>query len=204
MPVTVLAGPSAALWRAWACLGAQGCPGNPVRETNDSVGHSPQQNALTQAAEAPWDKALAAEIIAAHAGLAGATLPILHALQAAFGFVPRSCQPMIAEALNLSRAEIHGVVSFYHDFRAAPPGRHVLKICRAEACQAMGVVALAEQVLSEAGIGWGGTTPDGALTIEASYCLGLCACAPAGLLDGEPLGRLDEAALGGVLERVRA
>jgi formate dehydrogenase subunit gamma len=155
-------------------------------------------------AEAPWDKALAAEIIAAHAGLAGATLPVLHALQAAFGFVPRGCQAMIADALNLSRAEIHGVVSFYHDFRAAPPGRHVLKICRAEACQAMGGVGIAEGVLDQAEIGWGGTTADGALTIEASYCLGLCACAPAGLLDGEPLGRLNQSALGAVLDRVRA
>ena len=156
-----------------------------------------------QAAEAPWDPALAAQIIAAHTGKAGATLPMLHALQAAFGYVPRGCQAMIAEALNLSRAEIHGVVSFYHDFRAAPPGRHVLKICRAEACQAMGAVGLAERVLRQAGLAWGSTTEDGALTIEASYCLGLCACAPAGLLDGAPLGRLDEARLSGILEGAR-
>ncbi len=157
---------------------------------------------LTRPVEA--DAALAAEIIAAHAGVAGATLPILHALQAAFGFIPRECQPMIAEALNLSRAEIHGVVSFYHDFRASPPGRHVLKLCRAEACQAMGVVRLAETFLSAAGVGWGETTADGALTIEASYCLGLCACAPAGLLDGEPLGRLDEARLAAIWQQARA
>ena len=171
-----------------------------VQERTGHLGHSPQQNALD---EAPWDRALAAEIIAAHEGMAGATLPILHALQAAFGFVPRGSQAMIAEALNLSRAEIHGVVSFYHDFRAAPPGRHVLKICRAEACQAMGVVALADGLLGREGVDWGGTTADGALTIEGSYCLGLCACAPAGLLDGEPLGRLDAAGLHAALEGAR-
>jgi formate dehydrogenase subunit gamma len=171
---------------------------------DSSVGHHPEHRHLTQAAEPGWDKALAAEIIAAHAALPGAVLPILHAVQAAFGFVPRGCHAMIAEALNLSRAEIHGVVSFYHDFRAAPPGRHVLKLCRAEACQATGGAALAEGLLAQAGIGWGGTTPDGALTIEPSYCLGLCACAPAGLLDGAPLGRLDEAALGAALEEALA
>ena len=97
------------------------------------MGHSPVKPADTEALDALWDRAVAADIIAAHARLEGATLPILHALQAAFGFVPRGCQAMIAEALNLSRAEIHGVVSFYHDFRAAPPGRHVLQLCRAEA-----------------------------------------------------------------------
>jgi formate dehydrogenase subunit gamma len=166
------------------------------------MGYSPATKADAQAA--PWDVDLAAEIIASHAGLAGATLPILHALQAAFGFVPRGAQTMIAEALNLSRAEIHGVVSFYHDFRAAPPGRHVLKICRAEACQAMGAAALAERFLKQAGTGWGETTADGALTIEASYCLGLCACAPAALLNGAPLGRLDEAGLDAVLQEARA
>ena len=154
--------------------------------------------------EAPWDRELATEIIAAHAGMAGASLPILHALQAAFGFVPRGSQAMVAEALNLSRAEIHGVVTFYHDFRAAPPGRHVLKICRAEACQAVGATALAERALAQAGVAWGGTTEDGALTIEASYCLGLCACGPAALLDGAPLGRLDAAGLNAVLAEARA
>ncbi len=164
---------------------------------------APSQRPHASAEEAPWDVALAAEIIASHEGVAGATLPILHALQAAFGFVPRGSQAMIAEALNLSRAELHGVVSFYHDFRKAPPGRHVLKICRAEACQAMGCAALAERCLAQAGIGWGGTTADGGLTIEGSYCLGLCACAPAALLDGAPLGRLDEARLVAALDEAR-
>jgi formate dehydrogenase subunit gamma len=150
-----------------------------------------------------WDKAEAAAIISAHAGQPGATLPILHALQAAYGFVPRLAQPMIAEALNLSRAEIHGVVSFYHDFRSAPPGRHVLKLCRAEACQAMGAAAVNARALRQAGIAWGGTTADGALTIEPAYCLGLCACAPAALLDGEPVGRLDDAGLAALVAQCR-
>lgn len=117
-------------------------------------------------------------------------LPILHALQAAFGCIPRPALPFVARALNLTRAEVHGVVSFYHDFREEPAGRQVLKLCRAEACQSMGVEALARQILDHFGVDWGATTADGRLTIEATYCLGLCACAPAALLDGEPLGRL--------------
>ncbi len=100
------------------------------------------------------DARRAAAVIEAHRGLAGAMLPILHALQEEFGYVPREAEPMIAEALNLSRAEVFGVISFYHDFRREPPGRHVLKICRAEACQAMGAVALADGLLP--GLGWPG------------------------------------------------
>jgi formate dehydrogenase subunit gamma len=157
----------------------------------------------TSLAGAAWDEPEAARIIAAHAGVPGATLPILHALQEAFGFVPRQTHAMIADALDLSRAEIHGVVSFYHDFRAAPPGRHVLKICRAEACQAMGGAALAESALRQTGAAWGGTSRDGSVTIEPSYCLGLCACAPAALLDGEPMGRLSEASLAAALSDCR-
>ena len=146
-----------------------------------------------------WDAAEAADIIAAHAGMEGATLPILHALQDAFGFVPRESEAMIADALNLSRAEIRGVVSFYHDFRSAPPGKHVLKLCRAEACQSVGAVALAENLLRRLAVEWGGTTKDGAWTIEPAYCLGLCACGPAALLDGEPLARLNDSKLAEML-----
>jgi formate dehydrogenase subunit gamma len=99
--------------------------------------------------------------------------------------------PFLASALNLSRAEVHGVVSFYHDFRHEPAGRHVLKLCRAEACQSMKGPEIADQVLKRFNIDWGGTTPDGRLTVEATYCLGLCACAPSAMLDGEPMARLD-------------
>ena len=135
------------------------------------------------------------EIVAAHAGLEGAALPILHQVQAAFGHVPQAALPVIAEALNISRAEIHGVVSFYHDFRAEPAGRHVLKLCRAEACQAMGANRLAAQVQARLGIGWHQTTPDGAVTLEPVFCLGLCACGPAAMLDGRLVGRAEATAL---------
>ena len=131
------------------------------------------------------------EIVAAHAGLEGPLLPILHAVQAEFGCVPRDAVPVLAEALNLSRAEVHGVVSFYHDFRQAPAGRRVVRLCRAEACQSMGGEAVAAQLLARLGVDWGGTTADGAVTVEPAYCLGLCAVAPAALVDGEPVGRLD-------------
>ena len=137
-----------------------------------------------------WNESRASEIIRQHDGREGPLLPILHDVQAEFGCIPAPAIPQIAEALNLTRAEVHGVVSFYHDFREAPAGRHVLKLCRAEACQSMQGEALAERVLDRFGLDWGGTTPDGHLTVEATYCLGLCASAPSALLDGEPRGRL--------------
>lgn len=133
----------------------------------------------------------------------GPLLPILHAIQDEFGYVPDEVKPVIAEALNLSRAEVHGVVSFYHDFRAHPSGRHVLKLCRAEACQSMGGEQLAASLLSRLGIDWHGTTPDNAITIEPVYCLGLCAMAPAAMLDGEPHARLDEHCLGDLVAEAR-
>ena len=150
-----------------------------------------------------WDTALAAEIIAAHAGMEGAALPVLHALQEEFGFVPKESEAMIADALNLSRADVHGVVSFYHDFRRTAPGRHVLHVCRAEACQATGAAAMADRLLARLGVAWGGTTADGSLTVEPTFCLGLCACGPAALLDGEPLARLDDAKLLEATEEAR-
>ena len=144
---------------------------------------------------AAWDEVEARAIIGLHKEREGALLPILHDLQAAFGCVSPAAVRLVADALNLSRAEVHGVVSFYHDFREQPAGRHVLKLCRAEACQAMGGEALARQALDRFGLEWGDTTPDGRLTVEAVYCLGLCACAPSALLDGEPFGRLSPQSL---------
>jgi formate dehydrogenase subunit gamma len=138
-----------------------------------------------------WTVERVQEIVAAHAHLEGPLLPILHALQAEFGFVPREAVPVVAHALNLTRAEVYGVVSFYHDFREAPAGRRVVKLCRAEACQSMGGVALAEAVLKHFRVGWGETTADGAVTIEPVYCLGLCSVAPSALVDGEPHGRVE-------------
>jgi formate dehydrogenase subunit gamma len=124
--------------------------------------------------------------------LEGPLLPILHGIQEEFGFVPTESLPVIANALNISRAEVHGVVSFYHDYRKEPAGRHVLKLCRAEACQSMGGDAIAERVQELLGIKFHETAKDGSVTLEPVYCLGLCACAPSAMLDGEVIGRLDE------------
>ena len=141
----------------------------------------------------PWSTAAGAEIIAKHAHVEGATLVILHALQEAFGYVPEPAIAMIASALNLSRAEVHGVFTFYHDFRRKPAGRHVLKLCRAEACQAAGGDAIAARAEARLGVKLGDTTPDERVTLEPIYCLGLCATAPSAMLDGRVVGRLDEA-----------
>jgi formate dehydrogenase subunit gamma len=141
----------------------------------------------------PWDAARGAEIIAAHAHREGATLVILHALQDAFGCVPEAAIPMVADALNLSRAEVHGVFTFYHDFRREPAGRHVLKLCRAEACQAAGGDALAARAEAKLGIAMGDTTADDRVTLQPVHCLGLCAIAPSAMLDDRPVGRLDQA-----------
>jgi formate dehydrogenase subunit gamma len=150
-----------------------------------------------------WEDGSAAEIIGGLAKEEGAMLPILHALQERFGYVPEAAVPMVAEALNLSRAEVHGVVTFYHDFRHKPAGEHVLKLCRAEACQAMGADALAARACDRLGVGWGETTPDGKVTLEPIFCLGLCATAPSAMLDGKLVGRLNAGRLDSLLDRVR-
>src|SRR5947209_18417000 len=151
-----------------------------------------------------WDETRGAEIIAEHAKQEGATLVVLHALQQAFGYVPEAAIPVVAQALSLSRAEVHGVFTFYHDFRREPAGRHVLKLCRAEACQAAGGDALAARAEAKLGIALGRTTADARVTLEPIYCLGLCATAPSAMLDGRVVGRLDEAridALGAEAQR---
>ena len=134
---------------------------------------------------------MASELIAARAQEAGALLPILHDVQETFGYIPEPVVPLIAQALNLSRAEVHGVVTFCHDFRAAPAGRHVLKLCQAEACQSCGCDTLAARAEKALGIRLGETTADGRITLEPVYCLGLCATAPSAMLDGRVVGRLD-------------
>ncbi len=153
---------------------------------------------------ATWNAKRAEEIIREHAEMEGPMLPILHALQEEFGYVGDSAARLIAEALNLTRAEVHGVITFYHDFRHAPAARHVLKLCRGEACQSMGSEALARNLLTKLGVDWNGSTADGSLTIEPVYCLGLCASSPSALLDGEPMARLDEESLVEAVEAVRA
>jgi formate dehydrogenase subunit gamma len=137
-----------------------------------------------------WDAERAKARIAELERLPGALIPILHALQEEFGYIHADATPLIASALNLSRAEVHGVISFYHDFRHEAPGRHVLRICRAESCQSMGCDALIDHVEKKAGVKLGETTPDGSLTIEQVFCLGNCALSPAVMMDGEPYGRV--------------
>ena len=122
-------------------------------------------------------------IIARHQHLEGPLLPILHALQDDYRHVPAAAAPLIVQALNISKAELEGVISFYHDFRDHPAGRHVMKICRAEACQAVGANALAAATLEKLGLDWHGTTANGAVTVEPVYCLGLCACGPAVMIE---------------------
>jgi len=139
-----------------------------------------------------WDSDRARVVIAEHQNQEGPLLPILHALQQEFGYIDREAEPIIADALNISRAEVHGVVTFYHDFREKPAGRHVLKLCRAEACQAAGGDALAVRAESRLGVTLGNTTADGRVSLEPVYCLGLCSVSPSAMLDGKIVGRLDE------------
>ncbi|HUN72951.1 MAG TPA: formate dehydrogenase subunit gamma [Steroidobacteraceae bacterium] len=120
----------------------------------------------------------------------GPLIEILHAVQADLGFIPAAAVPLIAEALNLSRAEVHGVITFYHHFRSTPPGRHTVQICRAESCQSMGAEALAEHVKERLGVDFHQTTPDGAFSLEPVYCLGNCACSPAIMIDEDLHGRV--------------
>jgi formate dehydrogenase subunit gamma len=144
------------------------------------------------------------EIINEYKALEGPLLPVLHAIQEEFGYVPAETLTLIAETLNLSRAEVHGVMTFYHDFRASPAGRHVIRLCRAEACQSMDGDRVAEAVQKLLGIGWGETTGDGKITLEAVYCLGLCACAPAAQVGDRLIGRLNEGKAEQMIAEARA
>jgi formate dehydrogenase subunit gamma len=134
----------------------------------------------------------------------GALLPILHAVQKEVGFVSPDAVTLIASELNLSRAEVHGVVTFYHDFRQHPAGRHLVTMCRAEACQAMGGSALIGRAEAQLGIELGDTTADGNITLEPAYCLGLCATAPSAMVDGTPVGRLTAARVDSLLNGLRS
>lgn len=120
----------------------------------------------------------------------GPLIEVLHSVQAALGYVPPEAVPILAEVLNLSRAEVHGVVTFYHFFRQTPPGRHIVSLCRAEACQSMGADALAEHAKRQLGVGFHETTLDRAFSLEPVFCLGNCACSPAAMIDGRLYGRL--------------
>jgi formate dehydrogenase subunit gamma len=150
-----------------------------------------------------WDQTRAESISSAFDSVEGSLLPVLHAFQATFGCVPQEATAFLAQKLNLSRAEVHGVISFYHDFRAKPPGKLVVKVCRAEACQSMGARGAAEALLQHLRLAWGETTADGAVTVEPVYCLGLCAVAPAALIDGAPRGHLSASLLIDAVEAAR-
>ena len=126
----------------------------------------------------------------ANAGRPGALLPILHAIQGELGYVPESAVPIVANVLNLSRAEVHGVVTFYHFFRTRPPGQHTLYLCRAEACQSMGARDLERHVKEKLNVDFHETTADGRFSLEPVYCLGNCACSPAVMIDEDVHGRV--------------
>jgi len=139
-----------------------------------------------------------------HAHLPGALLPMLHAIQDEFGHVPEQAVPVIAKGLNLSRAEVHGVITFYHHFRSHAPGRHVVQVCRAEACQSVGAVALEAHAKKCLGIDFHETTADGAVTLEAVYCLGNCAVGPSLRVDDDIVGRVTPERFDEIVAELRA
>ena len=140
-----------------------------------------------------------ADILDQYRDIPGGLLPLLHAVQDRLGCIPPDQVPPIALAMNLSRAEVHGVISFYHDFRTETAGRHTVQICRAEACQAMGSRALEDHATKTLGVDFGGTTADGAITLEPVYCLGNCACSPSIRIDDSVYAGVDAARLDALL-----
>lgn len=149
-----------------------------------------------------FDSAIATKIVSGLASLPGGLLPALWEMQATFGHIPRPAISILASGFNITEAEVYGVASFYHDFRLdGPRGKHVLKLCRAEACQAVGADALAAYVKKKLKLDWGGTTPDGDWTLEPVFCLGLCASGPSAMIDGEVHARLDEGTVDALVPR---
>ncbi|CAN5337842.1 formate dehydrogenase subunit gamma [soil metagenome] len=156
------------------------------------------------AAEVPPYAEAIGRILAAGGDRRGALLPLLHALQGEFGHIDDAMVPHVAEALNLSRADVHGMVTFYHDFRRQPAGRHVVRLCRAESCQARGGAAIERAAVDRLGVAMGATRSDGQVSLEPVYCLGLCATGPNALVDGVPVSRLDASALDRIVAQVAA
>ncbi len=140
-----------------------------------------------------WSIEAGARVIADHAGVRGPLLPVLHALQHEFGYVDAAAIPLVAKRLNVSRADVHGVLTFYSDLRTAPSGARSIAVCRGEACQAVGGHALADHAQERLGVRFGETTADGSTTLDQVFCLGLCALSPAVTVDGRARGRVDEA-----------
>lgn len=145
-----------------------------------------------------------ADALAAHATRPGALLPVFHAIQDRLGYVPPDAIPLVAHGLNISRADVYGTLTFYHDFRTEPPGRRMVKLCRAEACQAVGSDALIADVERRYGVKLGETRADGALTLEAVYCLGNCALGPSAQVDGKLCIRVTPERLAAQMPEVRA
>jgi len=142
------------------------------------------------------------KVVGEHAGKVGALMPVLHGVQHLMGHIPADAIPIIARLIGLSRAEVHGVMHFYHDFRAEPAGDHVVQICRAEACQAMGGQALESHARRALGVDFGETTPDGRFTLEAVYCLGNCACTPSIRIDDDIHARVTPSRFDGLLSKL--
>lgn len=147
---------------------------------------------------------LARRVLQRYEGQQGNLLPVLHAIQHALGYIPAAIVPILGEALQLSRAEIHGVISFYPHFRQTPAAPVVLEICRAEACQSMGGDALAEHAKNKLGCDFHGTTKNGAITLAPVYCLGLCAQSPTVMINGQPHARMTPAKLDQLLQAQEA
>lgn len=147
---------------------------------------------------------LVERLTAEHGAKRDSLLPLLHGMQEEIGHIPDGAVPAIARALNLSRADVHGVVSFYHDFRSHPAGRHVVKLCRAESCQARGATTIETAMQQRLGVAMGETRRDGAVTLEPVYCLGLCAIGPNALVDGRPVAGIDAAGIEQIAAQVTA
>lgn len=165
-------------------------PGQRVRTHNDAVCRMGEESRSMSALVDEEAIRKVDALSARHAGMPGPLLPLLHAVQQELGFIPPEAVPRIAEALNLSRAEVHGVISFYHYFRQHRPGRHVVQLCRAEACQAMNCQATEDHARERLGVDYHGTSADGGFTLEAAYCLGNCAAGPSVMIDDRLYGRV--------------
>lgn len=158
----------------------------------------------TKSSYLPWSQERTVAIVERHRAKLGALMPILHELQDVFGHIDARAVDLVAEALNLSKAEVYGVVTFYKDFRSEVPGTSVIHVCRGEACQSMGAERLARHAREHLAVDFGGTTSDGAVTLEQVFCLGNCALSPAVLVDGRLKGRVDEAGFDELVAASRA
>lgn len=157
--------------------------------------------APTRTPAEPWSEDRARELVRRHEHARGPLLPVLHDLQGAFGCIDRRSIALVADTLNLSQAEVYGVVTFYADLRSEPAGSAVVRVCRGEACQAMGAEALVAHATEHLGIPLGETAADGAVTLEQVFCLGNCALSPSVMIDGEVFGRVSPARFDQLVDR---